>query len=145
MPGGAYHDAIWTPDAVLLVQIGPYVFVHAGLTDAALDYLFGPGGSGPLAACCTLWKHITGGIPNSVPIPDGLLDLVETRTLGAGGTGTGTEARRLLNRFSQLAAAWASRHGGHHQCATALVVGHETRTAADLEQAALRENRSILH
>ena len=146
-PTSLYHSAIWdvvdTDDVGVVFQIGAYVFVHAGLTEPALRYLFGniavdaaaaatghrplpppyvprgvrapPGVAGALAA---LHAHAT----HDAPVPDALLDLVETRDLRVGHSRTAASARRLLDLWTRITG----------RLATALVVGHETHSQTDL-------------
>jgi hypothetical protein len=108
-PGAAYWDAIWSDGVVALwVQIGGWLFVHAGLTPAAVRALHPHD-----RAFRTLREWVSERSPHR-SLPIGIRDALETRTLNTSNGLAGTHTRMLLNDWS--------RHSGHPTAV--LVVGH---------------------
>jgi hypothetical protein len=111
-PGAVYWNAIWNKGMVCLwLQIGATLFVHAGLTDAAVRALHPHD-----KAFATLRMWVSN--PDRSRLPRGLRDALETRTLDANNPQAGILTRKLLNAWSHIAM----------RTTTTLIVGHSVQS-----------------
>ena len=114
-PGAAYWNAIWSKGAVALwLQIGEWLFVHAGLTPHAVRALHPHN-----TAFQTLRIWASGTEKGIDRLPRGIADALQTRTMDAGNPCAGQLARGLLRQWSNISI---------HPPATKLVVGHSIQT-----------------
>lgn len=91
--GGAYFRAIWGGGHPRVVQqIGPWVFVHGGITERAVEYVRAVGPQ-------NLVRHARAFMTGRCEATDGLGDLLETRTLDHR-PGVGDRARALLDKWA---------------------------------------------
>lgn len=95
--GGAYFRAIWDGGHPRVVQqIGPWLFVHGGLTGAAVEYVAAEGPHNLVRRA----RAYAGRTNIGERIAPGLADFLETRTL-AHAADTGVRARGLLDNWSR--------------------------------------------
>ena len=117
-PGAAFHDAIWyRPSVRLLVQIGPYVFVHAGLSTATATALEQNGGN-VQALCEEVHAVMTGRRPEG--LSTGVSDVLQSRAFAVGAPCPALLAAYVLRRWNAVLGV----------AARALVIGHNTTTPA---------------
>jgi hypothetical protein len=128
-PGAAYWDAIWYKGVVALwLQIGEWLFVHAGLTPRAVDALHPHN-----KAIQILRNWASKSEPSIDRLPAGIVDALQTRCMDVGNPRAGCMARNMLNRWSRVS---------QHPPATKLVVGHSVQFPNDSETVLVHSHRT---
>ena len=116
-PGAAFFDAIWdAPSVRLLVQIGPYLFAHAGVSMATVSLLDGNGGSVDELLRAVREAMCARG---SKGLEVGIADVMQMRLHTVAAPCPGDLAAQILRHFSEAVAT---------EPVHTLVTGHNTTT-----------------